>query len=172
MPNWVNGTQAEPCACHPIEVINPADELPFATIDATPRGIVDEIVAKSQENFREGTWSKADASERFTVLVKAASILRERISEFVTLEVRQTGRPVREMRAQLARIPEWLEYFAGLARVQEGMLLVISLRSMRDSRSWLYLFISTNKRFLKVRSPLLRALLLTRSFDNPSESLV
>jgi hypothetical protein len=31
-----------------------------------------------------------------------------------------TGRAIREMRAQLARVPEWLEHFAGLALGMEG----------------------------------------------------
>ncbi|WP_242540611.1 aldehyde dehydrogenase family protein, partial [Trinickia mobilis] len=31
-----------------------------------------------------------------------------------------TGRPLREMRAQMSRIPEWLEYFAGIAPGLEG----------------------------------------------------
>jgi len=47
-------------------------------------------------------------------------LLRARIAEFAELEVEQTGRSIREMRAQLARVPEWLEYFASLARVHEG----------------------------------------------------
>ncbi|KAF4625387.1 hypothetical protein G7Y89_g12780 [Cudoniella acicularis] len=73
-----------------IVIINPATESPIGTIDATPRNAVNDIVAKSRRNFAND------------------------------LEVQQTGRPVREMKAQLARIPEWLEYFASLARVQEG----------------------------------------------------
>lgn len=117
--NWVDGAHAS-SAPESLVVINPATELPIATIDATPRKLVNEIVSKSLTNFRDGSWSRADASDRFAVLAKAASLLRARIPEFVDLEVRQTGRPVREMRAQLARIPEWLEYFAGLARVHEG----------------------------------------------------
>ncbi|BDD58855.1 hypothetical protein MPDQ_007500 [Monascus purpureus] len=117
--NWVDGTHAA-AASDRLVVINPADESPIATVDATPHATVDEIVSKSLVTFKEGPWSRAEASDRFAVLVKAASLLRARIPEFVELEVRQTGRPIREMRAQLARIPEWLEYFAGLARVQEG----------------------------------------------------
>ncbi len=31
-----------------------------------------------------------------------------------------TGRPIREMRAQMSRIPEWLEYFAGIVLGLEG----------------------------------------------------
>ncbi|RDW63659.1 putative aldehyde dehydrogenase family protein [Coleophoma cylindrospora] len=117
--NWVDGayTRASPAS---IAVVNPATELPVATIDATPRDVVDAIVTRSQQQFASGAWSHAEASDRFAVLVKAAALLRSNLAEFVELEVRQTGRPVREMQTQLARVPEWLEYFAGLARVHEG----------------------------------------------------
>lgn len=36
------------------------------------------------------------------------------------LEAAVTGRPIREMRAQMGRIPEWFEYFAGIALGLEG----------------------------------------------------
>jgi acyl-CoA reductase-like NAD-dependent aldehyde dehydrogenase len=117
--NWVNGAHTPPTP-ERIVVLNPATETPIATIDATPQATVQAIIATSWETFHNGAWSRADASDRFTVLSKAASLLRARIPEFVELETRQTGRPIREMRAQLARVPEWLEYFASLARVHEG----------------------------------------------------
>ncbi|OKL62481.1 hypothetical protein UA08_02554 [Talaromyces atroroseus] len=121
--NWVDGAFSSPASAR-LVVVNPADESPIATVDATSREQVDEIVSRSRQHFSSpspsSSWAQADASERFSVLSQAATLLRARIPEFVDLEVRQTGRPVREMRAQLARIPEWLEYFAGLARVHEG----------------------------------------------------
>ncbi|KAI9987820.1 hypothetical protein PInf_023864 [Phytophthora infestans] len=52
--------------------------------------------------------------------VARAVALRKRIPEFAEKESLQTGRPIREMRAQLRRIPEWFEYFAALARTSEG----------------------------------------------------
>src|SRR5690606_39329999 len=36
------------------------------------------------------------------------------------LETLQIGRTLREMRAQLKRLPEWLEYFAAVARTSQG----------------------------------------------------
>ena len=117
--NWVNGCYAHP-ASNSITIINPANELPLATIDASSADAVAETVTSSLSSFHHGSWSKADASARFAVLSRAANLLRSRLSEFVSLETFQTGRPIREMRTQLSRIPEWLEYFASLARTHEG----------------------------------------------------
>lgn len=117
--NWANGLYQTPAA-RKIQVINPATESPIATIDATSVNTVHSIISHSLQNFSSGVWSKADASTRFAVLSKAALLLRARLPEFITLETQQTGRPIREMKAQLSRIPEWLEYFASLARTHEG----------------------------------------------------
>ena len=117
--NWVDGAYQTPTK-EQILVINPATEASIATIDSTPLETVNSIISSSLQNFSSGVWSRADASARFMVLSKAANLLRSRLPEFVALETEQTGRPIREMRAQLSRIPEWLEYFASLTRTHEG----------------------------------------------------
>lgn len=118
-PNWINGAYASATA-EKILVVNPATEATIATIDSTPLETVKSIISSSLENFSSGVWSHADASTRFSVLSTAANLLRARLPEFIQLETQQTGRPIREMKAQLFRIPEWLEYFASLARTHEG----------------------------------------------------
>jgi acyl-CoA reductase-like NAD-dependent aldehyde dehydrogenase len=118
-PNWINGAYQSATA-EQIQVINPATEALLATIDSTTLDTVNSIVASSLQNFSSGIWSQADASTRFAVLSKAANLLRARLPELINLETQQTGRPIREMKAQLVRIPEWLEYFAALARTHEG----------------------------------------------------
>lgn len=117
--NWINGAYQSATA-EKILVVNPATEATIATIDSTPLDTVNSIISSSLENFSSGVWSHADASARFSVLSKAATLLRARLPDFVELETKQTGRPIREMKAQLFRIPEWLEYFASLARTHEG----------------------------------------------------
>jgi hypothetical protein len=41
----------------------------------------------------------------------------------MVVETLQTGRPIREMRAQLSRLPEWFEYHASLARTYQTDVL-------------------------------------------------
>ncbi|KAL4975206.1 aldehyde dehydrogenase family-domain-containing protein [Aspergillus desertorum] len=118
-PNWIDGQEAPPTTTT-IAVLNPATEETLATINATSSGAVNEIVTTSSKTFRSGVWSQKDPSDRFAVLSRASALLRSRINDFIALETAQTGRPIREMRTQLARVPEWLDYFASLARVHEG----------------------------------------------------
>lgn len=99
------------------------------------------------EVFENGVWSRADARVRAKVLNNIAEELRKELPNLVPMEVAQTGRAIKEMKAQvrpfrreqysssrlshnvpprfctnpqMARLPEWFEYFSALVRTQEG----------------------------------------------------
>jgi acyl-CoA reductase-like NAD-dependent aldehyde dehydrogenase len=118
-PSFVSST-IDLSAKERIQVINPATEETLGTIDNCSQATVSAVVNSAIQNFQSGTWSHTDADTRFRILSKAATLLRSKLPELIPLEVAQTGRPIREMKAQLSRIPEWLEYFASLARTHEG----------------------------------------------------
>ena len=110
-----------PCAAESgatLSVENPADGRPVATVAAGGKGDVAAAVAAA--HVAQPEWGAWPPSRRAAVLESFARLLREHIDEFVRMEVRQIGRPIREMRAQLARLPEWYEYFAAVARTHEG----------------------------------------------------
>lgn len=65
-------------------------------------------VHDAQEAFQSGVWSRAPAIERSAVLSNLARDLQQRIPEIAKIESMQTGRTIREMTAQLGRLPEWL----------------------------------------------------------------
>ncbi|SDU90438.1 Acyl-CoA reductase [Microlunatus sagamiharensis] len=86
---------------------------------ATPAD-VDDAVTAARRAFDDRRWRGVPARERARVLNRAAGLLADRIDELAALETRQIGRPLREMRAQLRRLPEWLEYFGAVAQTAEG----------------------------------------------------
>ena len=47
----------------------------------------------------------------------------------MAVETLQTGRPIREMTAQLSRIPEWFEYHASLARTYQTDVLPFKVQT-------------------------------------------
>ncbi|KAG2833236.1 Betaine aldehyde dehydrogenase [Phytophthora cactorum] len=103
-----------------LAVENPATTERLAYVANATAADVDHAVASGQSAFEAGSWSRASVSDRANVLNDIAKALRKRIPEFARKESLQTGRPIREMRAQLTRIPEGFEYFAALARTSEG----------------------------------------------------
>ncbi len=65
-------------------------------------------------------WAALGADGRRAALLRLSALLASRIGELADLESRVTGRPVREMRAQMARIPEWIDYFSSIAQGLEA----------------------------------------------------
>jgi acyl-CoA reductase-like NAD-dependent aldehyde dehydrogenase len=101
-----------------LEVRSPASRELIATVpDASPADVTAAAEAAAAA-FRE--WSQTDPGDRARLLRRLADIIRARIADLTALESAVTGRPIREMRAQMTRIPEWLEYFAGIILGLEG----------------------------------------------------
>ncbi|BFZ60298.1 hypothetical protein YB2330_001334 [Saitoella coloradoensis] len=105
-----------------IEIENPATEEVLCTVDAASPADVNSAVTAGMKAFESGIWANKDVNHRFDILIKLADMLKSRMSEFAKYESLQTGRPIREMNAQLARLPEWLTYHASLARTHTGRI--------------------------------------------------
>lgn len=103
-----------------MEVISPMTGAPVARIAHASSRDVDLAVAAARRSFEDGRWRAVPSRERARVLNRAAALLAERVDDFAALETEQIGRPIREMRAQLARLPEWLEFFAAVAQTDRG----------------------------------------------------
>ncbi|KAG8698465.1 hypothetical protein FRC08_005904 [Ceratobasidium sp. 394] len=105
-----------------IPVFNPATNQPLTNVTSASRTDVDNAISAAQEAFKAGTWSRAPALHRASVLTKLARLLEARVPDFAQVESLQTGRTIREMKVQLARLPEWIDYFAALVRTQQGFV--------------------------------------------------
>ena len=57
---------------------------------------VDAAVAAAKEGFK--VWRAMTGAERGRILIATANVLRERVEELATLEVRDTGKPIAEAR--------------------------------------------------------------------------
>ncbi len=98
-------------------VINPKNEEVFAEVAEGDAADIDAGIDAATQAFAR--WGATSGAERAAIMTRAAAILRERLPALIDIEVDQTGRPRREMEAQLARLPEWYEYFGALARTHE-----------------------------------------------------
>ena len=57
------------------------------------------------------------------MLARLGELLAQKVPSLAELESLQTGRAVRELRAQLGRLPDWLAYFAAVLRTSEGAVM-------------------------------------------------
>jgi len=81
---------------------------PILSVTSPSAEEVREAIHRSQTVFQSGVWSRASTLHRSMILSKLARSLESRITGFAQLESQQTGRTIREMQAQLGRLPEWL----------------------------------------------------------------
>ncbi|MCX5515443.1 betaine-aldehyde dehydrogenase [Kaistia algarum] len=101
-----------------IPVVSPASGARFGAVPLA--GADDVAAAMDAASAAAPAWGALDALDRGRHLRALAEIVRSRIGELATFESAITGRPIREMRAQMGRIPEWLDYFGGIAAGLEG----------------------------------------------------
>jgi len=81
--------------------------VPFRVFSSSSED-VKSAIHKAQDAFDSGSWSKSSSLLRSNVLSRLARVLEEKLPELAKLETMQTGRTIREMNAQLGRLPEWL----------------------------------------------------------------
>lgn len=97
-----------------LAVRNPATGQVIAEVASASTGDVATAVRVAKEAFVRGDWRNLPAVQRARVLNRFADLIDERLEELYALETINNGRPIRETRAQVARIPEWYRYNAAL----------------------------------------------------------
>lgn len=102
---------------------NPWSGKTWARIARGSADDVDLAATAAHRAFTAGPWAEMTPTERGKVLVKAAELLAINAERLATIEVRDNGKLMAEMRGQLDYIPEWFRYYGGLADKVEGSVL-------------------------------------------------
>jgi acyl-CoA reductase-like NAD-dependent aldehyde dehydrogenase len=101
------------------EVRNPANGTLIAHVAEGGAADVALAIGAADAAFADGRWSRMTVRDRHRILNRFADAIEAALPELATLESTCVGRPLREMRAQLGRIPEFNRYFAAVARTAE-----------------------------------------------------
>ncbi len=104
------------------DLIDPATGEVSAKVASGTAEDVDRAIRAGERAQREGDWAK-DARTRVPALRRFAAALRDAVPSLAEKESQITGRPVREMKAQLRRLPDWYDYYASVAETIEGGVL-------------------------------------------------
>jgi acyl-CoA reductase-like NAD-dependent aldehyde dehydrogenase len=96
-----------------IDVRSPATGEPVIRVAAQTPETVDRLC--EQAAAAAPSWAALGPDGRRTHLLRLSALLVQHMGDLAALESRVTGRPIREMRAQMARIPEWIDYFGSIA---------------------------------------------------------
>lgn len=93
--------------------------LHFSRCHSASETDVEAAVQAAHKVFVDGTWSRAPRQTRADTLEEAARLLTAALPDLIALEVRQTGRAIREMQAQVPSLVRWFRYYAALLRTDE-----------------------------------------------------
>jgi acyl-CoA reductase-like NAD-dependent aldehyde dehydrogenase len=111
---YIAGEPVEAAGGETLEVLNPATGDVLTTTPAGGPEDVDRAVRAARRAFEDGPWPQMERSERAKLLHRFADRIEQRIDDLFRLETLNNGRPVRETRAQVGRLPEWFRYNASL----------------------------------------------------------
>src|SRR6187200_1726563 len=83
-----------------IPVLSPSDGRAFAAIAAGTAEDVDAAVAAARAAM-DGAWGRMPAFERGRILSRLSRLIEENAAELAALEARDTGKPMKQARADI-----------------------------------------------------------------------
>ena len=116
---FIDGKSVDAASGNTFQSQNPYTGKPWATIaDGGPED-VDRAVASARAAF-EGEWGAKTGFERAAILRDVAAGITANAERLALLEVRDSGKLMREMLGQLKGLGNWYLYFSGIADKLEG----------------------------------------------------
>lgn len=107
------------------ESIDPATGTPWALMPEAGVDEVDRAVAAAHRALGDPAWCGLTATARGALLLRLGDKLAAHAAEIAELETRDTGKIIRETRAQIGYIAQYYRYFGGLADKIEGAHLPV-----------------------------------------------
>lgn len=111
----IGGRQVDALSGLRIDVACPSDGKTFATIPAAGAEDVDLAVRAARAAFDKGPWSRMPAVERGRLLTRLCHLVEQNAEELAALESRDTGKPAREGKADVAATQRYYEFYGGAA---------------------------------------------------------
>lgn len=114
--------------------LNPATAEPWATIAEARREEVNRAVEAAARTFESDSWRATTAGARGKMLLRLADLIEKNADRLARLETLDTGKIIRETRAQIAYVAEYYRFYAGLADKMDGATLSID---KADMETWI-----------------------------------
>src|SRR6478672_9895537 len=101
---------------------DPYTGQPWAQVPDADSRDVDAAVAAARAAL-DGPWGALTATQRGKLLHRLGDLIAREAQHLGELETRDNGKLLREMAGQMAYLPEWYHYYAGLADKVEGSVI-------------------------------------------------
>lgn len=122
-PMLIDGAPAPASDGRWFETQNPYTGESWAMVARATPTDVEQAVSAADRAFRSGPWAELTSTQRGALLRKLGDLVARDAERLAQIEVRDNGKLLAEMRAQLNYLPQWFYYFGGLADKVEGAVI-------------------------------------------------
>ncbi len=122
---YIGGEWVDPASGEWFESHNPYTGKPWALFPRGNAEDADRAVAAAQKAFSSGDWPAMTATQRGALVRKLGDVYAKYADHMAEIEVADNGKLIAEMAAQNAYVPQWYQYFGGLADKIEGAVIPI-----------------------------------------------
>ena len=127
----IGGRDVDALSGQTMTSIDPTTGRPWAQLPLASEPDVDRAVQEAAAAFEHGSpWRSLSPTRRGRLLSALAAQIAANARAIAEIEVRDNGKLMREMHAQLQALPDWLVYFAGLADKIEGRTIPLDRTSV------------------------------------------
>jgi aldehyde dehydrogenase (NAD+) len=117
---YIDGAWRPPHSGKTLPVVSPPTGQVFAEIAAGDGRDINDAVLAARAAFDKGPWGRMTATERGRLLTKLGRRIEERAEELAQVEARDTGKPMRLARGDIAALARYFEYYGGAADKLHG----------------------------------------------------
>ena len=118
----IDGSAADAASGRTYDSIDPFTGRPWARVPDAGEADVEVAVAAARAAL-SGPWGALTATQRGKLLHRLGELIAREAPRLGELETRDNGKLLREMAGQMAYLPEWYYYFAGMADKLQGSVI-------------------------------------------------
>jgi acyl-CoA reductase-like NAD-dependent aldehyde dehydrogenase len=120
---YIDGAFVEPSSGAYFDSYDPFTARPWCRVPRGDSEDAERAVQAAHRAFTGGEWPKLNASQRGQLLRRLGDLVAENADRLAEIEVKDNGKLLSEMAAQLRYAPSFYHYFAGLADKIEGAVI-------------------------------------------------
>ncbi|MEW1642524.1 aldehyde dehydrogenase [Streptomyces sp. NPDC091219] len=130
LKHFIGGTWSDPASGEYFESTNPATRQALYQAARGTAEDVERAVAAARTAFEDPRWRDLSQTRRGHLLRRLGDLIAENAEDLARKETLDNGKLLREMRGQLATLPEYYHYYAGLADKIHGDFIPTSDRQV------------------------------------------
>ncbi|QGZ60899.1 aldehyde dehydrogenase family protein [Paraburkholderia acidisoli] len=120
--HFIDGEWCPPASGETIAAIDPSTGQPFAQLARGNAADIDAAVHAARRAC-EGAWGATSAAERGRLLLRLANLVSAHQEELAQYEAQDTGKPLKQARADAAALARYFEFYGGAADKLHGETL-------------------------------------------------